>query len=200
MKIALPLLLAMAACATAKPPAWVPAEGKFIAATGGFELEGPPGWMRRNNPESPEVFVVTRDGTALQRILARATPVGQPLGLGGSKRPVAAGMSPVELGELVAEDLRSAEGFTEFSQLSSTATPVCGRDGFRLLARFRDDGLAKRADVVGALDGGRLTWILYVAPERVYYPLDLPIFDRVVGSCTLRTPAPAPKPAASPSS
>ncbi|HTN54092.1 MAG TPA: hypothetical protein VML50_16915 [Anaeromyxobacter sp.] len=195
------LALALAGCATAKPPAWVPAEGTYTADRAGFQIDGPAGWMRRNYQPPVETFLATRDGTALQRIVAGTTELGKPLGFGKSKRPVTAGMSPAELGELVVDDLQSADDLTDVRLLESAPAQVCGRPGFHVLAAFRDAGLPRRATLYGATDGGRLFWIYYVAPERHYYPLDLPTFDKVRETFRLRgAPPPAPAPAAPPTS
>ncbi len=202
MKLPVLLLVALAACATTKPPAWVPAEGAF-AARGGFQVEGPPGWMRRNfQPPPGGTFLSTRDGTTLQKILASSTPLGQPLGLGGSKRPVVAGMSPAELGELVVDDLRASKDLTDVRILENAPAPLAGRPGFRVLAAYRDDGLPMRAAIHGAIDGQRLFWIAYVAAERHYFPLDLATFDKVRESFRIEgaPPQPPPAPSAPPSS
>jgi hypothetical protein len=195
---ALGLGLLLAGCATAKPPAWVPAEGTWVAANAGFEVDGPPGWMRRN--ASHEVFTVTRDGTTLQRIVAGATAVGKPVGFGSSKRPWTAGMSPAELGELVADDLGSAKGLTDVQLLENAPAQLAGRPGFRVVATFADEGLRHRGVIYGAAEGARLFWIFYVAPERHYFDLDLPTFERAVGTFRIRSAPPAPAPAPPPAS
>lgn len=200
MRIIPALLLALAGCATAKPPAWVPAEGTYVAARAGFEIDAPPGWMRRNFQPPVETFLATRDGTALQRIVAGSTELGKPLGFGKSKRPITAAMSPAEMGELMVDDLQSGD-LTDVRVLENAPASLCGRDGFHVLAAFRDGGLPRRASIYGVTDGGRLFWIFYVAPERHYFPLDVPTFDGVRQSFRLRGPSPpSPAPAALPRS
>jgi hypothetical protein len=198
MKIAaaVSIALALAGCATTKPPAWVPADGAFVAASAGFELEGPPGWMRRNLDARVEMFHATRDGTSLQRIVAGTTEVGKPLGFGKSQRLLTADMSPAEIGELVIDDLRSATGFTDVQLLENAPAQVGGRAGFHVLATFREDGLRRRTMLYGTSDGRRLFWIYYLAPERHYFQLDLPTFEKVLATVRLRA-AQAP-PAARP--
>jgi hypothetical protein len=196
MRITVLLLLATAGCATARP-IWVPVEGTYAAGKAGFELEGPPGWMRRNFAPPEETFLSTRDGTPLQKIMAGSTELGKPFGV-ASKRPVTAGMSPAELGELIVDDLRSTETITDVRILESTPAPVCGRAGFHLLAAYRDGGLQRRMTFYGALQSDRLYWIYYIAPERRYFPLDLPTFDKVRESFRLRGAPPSAPPTSAP--
>lgn len=196
-----PLLLALAAgaaaCATPRPPAWLPTEATFRAPTAGFELEAPPGWMRRNFTDGGEGFVATRDGTPLQRIVAGSIAPGKPLGIGASKRTFDAGMSTAEVSELVLDDLRAMERLSDFTVLESAPATVGGRGGFHLVATFREDGLARRTSLYGVVDGGRLYWLFYVTPQRLYYARDEETFARVVRSFRLtRPPAGAPAPAA----
>jgi hypothetical protein len=202
MRIAIPIAMALAGGATAKPPAWVPAEGTFVADKAGFEVDGPPGWMRFNPPNGTQVFTTTRDGTALQRIVAGSSEVGKPLGLGESKRTVAAGMSTAELGELVMDDLRAGEGLADLTLLENAPARVAGYAGFKVDVAFRDRGLKRRATLHGFLEGSRLYWLYYVAPERHYYAADLATFDKVVASFRLRGKGAArpPPPAAGPPS
>jgi hypothetical protein len=190
-KLALSALLALTACA-GRPPLWAPAEGPFVAARAGFEVLPPQGWMRMN-PGANEVFVVTRDGMALQRIVVGASELGKPIGMGGSKRPVLAGMSPQELAELVIDDIRAAEALTDVRVLESAPAALAGRRGFRVLAGFRDArGLATRAAVYGLVEGERFYRAMYIAPERHYFALDLPMFESVVSTIRLRPPEPGP--------
>jgi hypothetical protein len=195
--LALAALLATG-CATTKPPAWVPAEGRFVAPKAGFELEMPAGWMRRNVADGVESFEVTRDGTTLQRILAGSTEAGKPIGLGASKRPVTADLTLAELAELVVDGFSSAEGISGVELLESTPARLAGRESTRVLVRFKVGNLYKRAMVVGILESARLYWLLYVAPERRYFELDRATFEQVVESYRLRAQGAPAKPPSRP--
>jgi hypothetical protein len=197
MRLAVLLALAVAGCAGAKPKPWVPAEGRFVAQASGFELVGPAGWMRRNAPAGAETFIATRDGTPLQRILAGSTEEGKPIGFGKSTRPLATGMSPAEVSELVIDGISSSESLTDVKVLESSPARLDGREGFHVLVAFKETGLSRRAAVYGAVGSGRLYWLLFVAPERHYFPLDLPTFEQVVSTLRIRaqpraTPAAVP--------
>lgn len=183
--------LALAACATPKPPAWLPADGAYVAAHAGFEVRAPSGWMRRNLPPEREVLVVTRDGTPLQRIAAGSTEVGKTVG--ASKRTVSTGMSPQELGELVLDDIASSQA--DLQVVENAPATLSGRNGFRVRATYRNqNGLGIEVAIYGLLEQGRFYWLVYSAPRRRYFQLDLATFEEVVASFRLRAPLPAPKP------
>ena len=178
-------LLLLAACALPRPKTWVAADGPDQALGLAFTVQGPQGWMRRvvdRTDVRSLRLILTRDGTALQRIVGDTTAVGMPLALGTSKRVVEAGMSPLELGELALDDLRSASGITELTVLETTPARLADADGFHVLVRFRDGGLPRRLSMFGVLIGQRLYWLFYAAPERVYFERDVAAFGQVVRS------------------
>jgi hypothetical protein len=185
MRIALLLPIALAACATARPPAWVPATSPYAAPKAGFEVAVPAGWMRRNT--TLERLTVTRDGTGVQRILVGSSELGKPLGITESKRAITAGMSPQEVAEVLIDGLNASRAWTEVEVLENAPAMLGGQNGFRLLAAFRDeDGLKTRMAACGAMAGDRFYWIIYIAPERHYYDLDLHTFEEMVSSFRLR--------------
>jgi hypothetical protein len=185
---AAPLLCLLAACATARPPAWLPADAPYTSRDG-FTATAPPGWMRANldpkgegKGEKTGRLVLTRDGAALNRIVGAAVEAGKPIGFGKSTRVVAVGMSISELGELALDDIRSEEGITDVQVLETAPARLDGREGFHLLLTFRDEGLPRRLSLYGALDGQRFYALFYVAPARVYFDRDLAAFGEVVRS------------------
>ncbi|MBI5068191.1 MAG: hypothetical protein HZB56_08110 [Deltaproteobacteria bacterium] len=188
--------LALAACPP--PPAWMPGGQPYLASQSGYEALVPADWMRRNVKDR-ELYLVTRDGLPLQRIEVAITPVGKPV-YRGSKRVVAEGMSPQELGELLADALVSGEALAEARVLENAPATVSGRPGFRLLLAFRDgDGLPRRLAIHGVMASGRLYGIVYGAPERHYFNRDLAAYEEVVRSFRLTTPiAPPPPPPEAP--
>lgn len=191
MRIAAVLALFLAACAGKKPPpTWVPTAAAFAAPVARFEVAVPAGWMRRNATDR-ELLVVTRDGTALQRIVVRATELGKPMGLGESNRQVTAGLSAQELAELAIDDLRSRAG-DDVRILENAPATLSGRAGFRLVASVRPaKGLARRVALYGVSAGPRFYSLLYVAPERHYFGLDLATFEDMARSFRLTAPPPS---------
>ena len=189
MKRLAPLLLVLGGCATTAPPAWVPTTSPYVARTGQFQVELPDGWMRRDIRER-ELLLVTRDGTAVQRILAGASELGKPFG--GTQRAVVSGMTPQDAGAVVLEDLNASKGWTDIRVLENAPATLSSRTGFRLLAAYKDeDGLKMRLVVYGLVAEPRFYWLVYMAPERHYFDLDLPTFEELVKSFRVQAPPPA---------
>lgn len=187
--VVLAAVTAGAACARPRPPSWLPTEQTYVAARAGFEVVPPPGWMRFNGRD--ETLVLTRDGTALQRIVVGWSDVGKPIGIGASKRPVQAGMSPQELAELVIDDIRAAEALTAVQVLENAPATLSGQGGFRVVASFKDArGLPRRIALYGLVTSARLYEVFLVAPERHYFARDLPVFEELARTFRLREPAP----------
>jgi hypothetical protein len=189
MRVIALALFVLAACVPPRP-AWIPAERPFVVAAAGFEVSPPPGWMRGNFADA-QVLVATRDGLPLQRIAVAATEVGKPIGKGAAKRPVQAGMSPQELAELVIDDLQATNDVTDVRVVENAPATLSGRSAFRVLVSYRNArGLPMGAAVYGLLEAGRFYRIVYIAPKRHYFQLDLPTVEDVARSFRLRTTAP----------
>ncbi len=190
MKPLAPIVLVLIGCATTpSPPAWVPASSRYVAVKGEFEIAMPDGWMRRNFRER-ELLLVTRDGTAVQRIQAGASELGKPFG--DTQRAMGAGMTPQEASEVVIDDLNASKGWTDIRILESTPATLSGRAGFRVMAAYKDeDGLKSRLVVYGLVAEPRFYWLVYIAPERHYFDLDLPTFEEMVKTFRLKAPVPA---------
>ncbi len=182
------VFLSFAACAT---PRWLPATSPYVAATSGFEISLPAGWMRRNLTAGDRLLV-TRDGYALQRVYVAASELGKPLGLGKGKRVMAAAFTPAEAAEVMIDDLSSEGVWNEVRVLENRPATIAGRPGFRIVAAFRDgDGLPTRVAAYGVAAGKRFYSLVYVAPERHYFAADLGAFDEMAASFRLREAVPS---------
>lgn len=180
-RAAVALLALLGACAH-EDRRWIAAEPVVSVPGGGFDLAPPAGWMRLAGAKEGPVLL-TRDGTALQEILAGSCPVGQPLGLWGSKRIVSAEVSLLETEELLVDAMRSRSDIREATVVESAAAELGGQRAFRTVVAFRDDdGLAMRAEALGTFRGRRLYWLFYLAPERHYFALDRAVFEEVARS------------------
>jgi hypothetical protein len=189
MRTAALVLLALAACATARPPPrWLPADGPYLAASPGFEVSLPPGWMRQAG--TADRLVLTRDGPSLQRIQIASSEVGGPLGLGKGTHVLAAGTTPEGLADLFTDDLRST--VPDVRVLERGPAKLSGRDAIQVIVSYLDErGLRRRAAFRGVVDGGRAWHLLYLAPERHYFALDLPAFEELARSFRVVPAAPA---------
>ena len=92
--------------------------------------------------------------------------------------------------------LSDPECISEVAVVENGPATVAGRDGFRLVAAFRDAaGLRRRAVFYGVVEAGRFYQLMYTGAERVYFARDLDTFEEVARSFRLRPPQPAPAPA-----
>jgi len=193
---------ALAACVT--PTAWRPSAGT-IHSSEGFSVTLPAGWMvlAQEATQAQGAFAASRDGPGLQCIAAGVIEAGP-------------GTSPA-LGALAVwqrlplyASAGSGQGtsFVVASTLGGEATPpevvtstegaLWGLPAVREELAWTDPrGLPVRAVVRGTTLGQRLYWILYVAPARHYFDLDLATFEEVARSFRIepvQKPAPAPGP------
>ncbi|HVP67910.1 MAG TPA: hypothetical protein VMT17_11665 [Anaeromyxobacteraceae bacterium] len=195
-------LVALCACAT-PTTTWRPATGA-IRSSAGFSLRLPPGWMvLSRGPSSTNGFIAaSRDGPGLQCIAAGVTalgPEGSPAlnALAAWQRLPLYGSGGSGSGRalfIVSSSLGGEASPPEVVAFSGV--PVAGLPGFRAEMAFVDPrGMPVRALVLGAISGDWVYWILYAAPARHYYELDLPTFEDV--ATTFRV-GPLPRPPTEP--
>jgi|1185.fasta_scaffold134574_2 hypothetical protein len=164
---------------------WMEAGGPYTPPDGRFALVLPNGWMRLS-PDKDHLLA-TRDGPALQRIYSDRNEFGQPLP--GAKKVPRKDMLPEEAAELIRDELAVEGGDAAVSVVENSPATVAGRPGFRLTCRFRtSDGLQMKGVVYGVLGDDALYRLTYMAPERYYFDLDLPTFEKIRQSFRLRSP------------
>lgn len=172
-------LLLCTGCMTRYVP-WEPIDGTYKWSTGWFgstfTIDLPEGWMSATEVEG---LVASRDGFSLQVIrVARFQPGKE---LPHTKRTISAAMTPQEISEVLVDDVRTDGGVKGLKVLETGPATVSGQRGFRTLVAFRDgNGLKQRAVLAGALVGKNVWRIVYTAPERHYFALDLPTFDKAL--------------------
>jgi len=182
------LVLGLAACVPTRY--WQPAAGP-IRSSDGFSLVLPAGWMvlATGTVTTNGAVAASRDGPGLQCIaagatnLAGATPPEVAALLAWQKLPLytSGESAPRKAALLVAGTLGGEATPPEVT--ASAAADLSGRPGFRTEVAWNDPtGLRVRAVVRGALVGPRLYWVLYVAPARHYFELDLATFEEVARS------------------
>ncbi len=173
--------LSLAACMREEVP-WKPIQGTYQWSTGwfgsSFAIDLPEGWMQATEVEG---MVATRDGFALQEIKVARFQAEKPLP--HTKKTFTRSTSPQELADVLLDDLRSDGDLKALRVLETRPATLSGQRGFRMLVAFRDaDGLRMRAVLAGVLVGKNLWRIVYVAPERHYFDLDLATFDRALAT------------------
>jgi hypothetical protein len=114
------------------------------------------------------------------------------MGLGGSKRVVTEGMSLQELAEVAIDDLQSSGARTSASWRMPPRPSTDGAGS----ASWRPSAvgiLAMRLALYGLAFENRFYSLMYSAPERHYFALDVATFDELAQSFRVRPPAPAPQ-------
>jgi hypothetical protein len=162
--------------------------GKELIENEPLEVEWPKAWMKFTPAEADEsakkeglVLSATRDGLGLQGIILMKRPVDQ--GFNNTKKKAAPGIIPQELAELVLDDLRADPNFIDLQVVENSPSTLDGVSGYKLVVRYRTEaGLPKQAVYYGCLEKGLLYTLIYEAPQRHYYALDLPTFEAVKSS------------------
>lgn len=188
MKTWLALAAALGALSSCVPRVhWQPSAG-LLRSSSGFSITLPPGWMvLAQGANSTSGFVAaSRDGPSLQCIAAGAT------GAPGNESPAISALKAWQRMPLytTADSTGNKNAALVAATLGGEATPpvvepssptvVGGRLGFRAEVKWNDPtGLPVRSVVLGAIVGPRLYWLLYAAPARHYFDLDLATFDEV---------------------
>src|SRR5262249_3055780 len=97
------------------------------------------------------------------------------------------GMLPQELADLVVDDLRANPNFIDVQVVGNSPATLDGVPGYKLAVQFRNQaGLRNQAVYYGCLTKGSLYLLMYEAPQRYYFPLDLPTFEAVKSSLKWR--------------
>ncbi len=179
-----------AACAACIPPVqWMPAEPTFTAPNAGYAVELPAGWMRLADASKPDELLLTRDGRNVGRILVASDEIGHKFIVGDSKRVLATSMSPQEAAEAVIDGLESDKDWTSVKVLENAPAMLAGRKGFRIVATYKEDGLRMGIVIHGVVIPTGVFYVIYQAPERVYFQRHLPIYEKLVASFQLRPDA-----------
>jgi hypothetical protein len=143
----------------------------------------PADWMQRNFVE--DGLLATRDGFNLQSISVKRVDPDKPLP--NTKKLVTRSMRPNELAEVLVDDLRASGKLHALKVLETRPIALGGAPGFRATVTFKNGwGLKMKAVVCGAMVEGRAWRIMYVAPARHYFDLDLATFDGALASLTIR--------------
>jgi hypothetical protein len=173
--------LLLAGCIREHRP-WKPVDGTYEWSTGwfgsSFKIDLPEGWMAATEMEG---LVASRDGFTLQQIKVARFEAGKPLP--NTKKTFVATMLPQEIAEVLVDDVRSDGAVKGLKVVETKPATLSGQRGFRILLSFRDvDGMKMKAAVAGVLVGKNVWRVVYVAPERHYFDLDLATFDQALAT------------------
>lgn len=164
---------------------WSVVGGPQVIENQGIEVEWPRGWMKFTPANSNEqaskegwLLTVTRDGVNLQAMTLKKRSLEQ--GFTNTQKKAAPDISPLDLAELVVDDLRANPYYHDIHVIEHSPTTLDGDPGYKVVIRYRSTaGLHRQAVHYGCLHTGLLYMLSYDAPQRHYYALDLPTFETV---------------------
>ena len=167
---------------------WSMAESKQSVDNDQIGVEWPKSWMIFTPAEADEkakeeglLVMVTRDGTDLQAMILKKRPTAQ--GFANTKKRASPGIPPQDLAEIVLDDIRSNPLFIDPQLIETSPSTLGGVPGFKLSIRYRNKaGLPKQAVYYGCLKNDFLYMLIFAAPQRFYYPSNLPTFEVVKNS------------------
>ena len=158
---------------------WTLGGSVFTAPKGAFTIRVPAGWSYTRNLGAD--LLMTRDGVIMQAITLNAVPLKKALPF--TERELAPHLSPYELAETIAGDLRSDEDRIGLTVLTNEPAIIGGVDGFKLTFTYTDArGLRMMETRCGAVHDGELWTLSLRAPRRHYHHRDLPAFEAAVAS------------------
>jgi len=173
------LLLVFAVVALAGCQIWNPGGIAVTGKNDAFTVRAPDGW--RYAVKLGFDFLASKDGPVLQQIWVEHRDLKETLP--NSKRTLAASLSPFELGEAFADDLRADHKLLAFELKENMPATLGGEAGFKLTFSFHtEDKLRLSETVYGCIHGGKLWLLRYRAPTRHYFERDTATFEKTVQS------------------
>ncbi len=158
--------------------------GKQTLSEYDVEVTTPSGWYRANR--ASDMFLITRDGLALQSILVQRVAVADALKF--TKRKFADTMPPSEVAEVELDEARSNPDVLNLTVEQNTPTMLDGRPGFRLVYTWNTKaGLRLKRIHYGFREGKFVYRLSYQAASRHYFDRDLAIFETVRESLRMLT-------------
>ena len=175
------------------PASWSSVSGRQVEDHDRIELDWPAGWMKYIPADKDEkakkeglVLFVTRDGNGLQRIMLKRTALEQ--GFAYTQKKASAAMLPQELADIIMDDIRANANIIDPQLLENRPSELGGIPGFRLLLTYKTKaGLPKQLAYYGCLADGHMYGLVYDAPRRHYFELDLSTFESVHKSFKWKT-------------
>jgi len=158
---------------------WQPGGAPHTASDGSFVVHVPGNWMFLES--APGRIVATHDGVFLQRLSVGRHELKEPLSY--SKRMLSAGLTPFEVAEAVADDLRADHDMLGLEVTENNPVVLDGHPGFSLVVNYHTaDNLRVSMQIVGAIVGPSLYTLVYGGPARYYFERDRALFQEVVES------------------
>jgi hypothetical protein len=158
--------------------------GKQTLSEYDVEVTTPSGWYRANR--ASDMFLITRDGLALQAIRVQRLAVSDALKF--TKRKFGEKMPPSEVAEVELDEMRSDPNVLNLTVEENAPAMLDGRAGFRLVYTWNTkSGLRLKRIHYGFQEGKFVYRLSYQAAARYYFDRDLATFESVRQSLRMLT-------------
>jgi len=159
--------------------AWRPVDGPLRSQT--YSVEVPDGWMRF---DTGSYVMVSRDGPFLQYVLVQERPLDQPFR--HTRKTFNPAMLPLEAARIVIDDLKADPALAGFEILDNGPAVIDGREGFRLVFRYRNSsGLRLQTAYYGLIHESCFYSLRYTSAQRHYFEKDRATFEAIRDSFRL---------------
>lgn len=170
------VLLLLIGCAP-----WTGVGGLYKNTRDNYAVDLPAGWMSLN---TNKYLFITRDGGLLQNIVIERIDIDAPFE--HTKKKLSAGMLPIEVSEVVIDNISSDKAVLNLSVLENVPVTIDARDAFKVLFTYTNkDGLKFKSIYCGILADKWFYSIRYTAPDRHYFQKDVGVFEQVLNSFRL---------------
>ena len=156
---------------------WVAVGGNYKSGSENYTVDLPEGW--RQYTPAKDKLLITKDGFTLQRIQIIRAKIDTELT--HTKKKFEKGMLPQEAAEVIIDNLRSNPNILNQNIIENTPAQVGGHPGFKIVYTYQNkSGLNKKGVFYGLLTSDWWYEMIYEAPERHYFPQDLPTFEKII--------------------
>jgi hypothetical protein len=145
---------------------------------GDYSIQLPGGWKELDFPDGT---LITKDGAFSQYIMVQQRPIEKPFQTTG--RVLAGSMEPQDVAEVLMHEMEADTGVIGFQLVEYSPASVSGRDGFRMVFRYRTRaGIPFKTYYYGLMSGGWFYNLRYNSDEGKFTAEDLETFARLVSS------------------
>jgi len=186
---------------------YVAVGGKYTASTGDFEVDLPQGWrkhesqfdndrasimiledLRKQRELKSDVLRITRDGLTLQRIaIGKMTAETE---FSHTKKQITKDSLAQEVAEVILDNFRSNPELQNQQVVENIPVKIAGYPGFKLIYTYKTkQGLTVKVAQYGLIVTSPITsfyYLIYEAPDQHYFAKDLPTFERLKETFTLK--------------
>ena len=157
----------------------VPTTAPSAVANSKLSVTPPEGWNRWSKRPTKQSELWSFDGPLLNQVqFYGGVPAGQPLAKERNKKreplpKFSAGMKATDIAEAYEQTMRVTQAATDFTIDAIEPVTFASQPGFRFAYRYTADELTRKGEARGAIIGGKLYLISYMAPALHYYDAHL---------------------------